>query len=48
MKTIQLTPKEFVLFTILANHAHIIFMYWISQGTVHVEADMLSLSELGY
>jgi len=48
MKTIQLSPKEFVLFRILANHAQLIFMYWVSKGTVHVEAESSTLSELGY
>ncbi len=48
MKTIQLSPKEFVLFKILANKAQLIFMYWVTQGIVHVEANASTLSELGY
>lgn len=48
MKTIQLSPKDFVLFQKLANKLELIFMYWVSGGTVHVEADALALDELGY
>lgn len=48
MKTIQLTPKEFILFKNLANRIHLIFVYSVLRGTVHVEADALRLSELGY
>lgn len=48
MKTIQLTPKEFILFKTLANKVQLIFMYWVTQGIVHVEANASTLSELGY
>lgn len=48
MKTIQLSPTEFVSFKALANQLQILFMYWVSQGVVHVEADAASLYELGY
>lgn len=48
MKTIQLTPKEFVLFKSLANRFKLIFSYAVSGGLVHVEADASSLDELGY
>lgn len=48
MKTITLTPKEFVLFKALANRMQLIFMYYVSGGIVHVEADITSLEGLGY
>lgn len=48
MKTIQLTPKEFVLFKTLANSICLMFVYFVSQGIIHVEADALRLDELGY
>jgi hypothetical protein len=48
MKTIQLTPREFILFKTLANRIHLIFMYQVLQGIFHVKADALRLDELGY
>lgn len=48
MKTIQLSPKEFINFKTLANRIHLIFVYFVSQGIIHVEADALRLDELGY
>jgi len=48
MKTVQLTPKEFVLFQMLANNLELIFMYYVSGGIVHIEADASSLEGLGY
>ena len=48
MKTIQLSPKEFLLFKTLANRIHLIFVYSVLHGIIHVEADALRLSELGY
>lgn len=48
MKTIQLQPRDFVLFQRLANKLELIFMYWVSGGVVHVEADAASLEALGY
>jgi hypothetical protein len=48
MKTITLTPKDFVLFQTLANRMELIFTYYVSGGNVHVEADITSLEGLGY
>lgn len=48
MKTIQLTPKEFILFKTLANRIHLLFVYSVVHGIVYVQADALYLSELGY
>jgi hypothetical protein len=48
MKTIQLDPREFILFKTLANRIHLIFEYQIKQSMYHVEADALRLDELGY
>lgn len=48
MKTIQLTPKEFVNFKVLANQMRLMFVYAVSHGMIHVEADALRLDELGY
>lgn len=48
MKTIQLSPKDFVLFKTLANRIQLIFMYQVIRGEVHVEADASSLERLGY
>ena len=48
MKTIQLTPREFILFKTLANRIHLIFMYKVLHGVFHVKADALRLDELGY
>jgi hypothetical protein len=48
MKTIQLTSREFVTFKTLANRMQLMFMYWISGGTIFIKANTESLSRLGY
>ncbi len=48
MKTIQFTPKEFYLFQQLANQMNILFMYYVSNGLVNVEANTVELEGLGY
>jgi hypothetical protein len=48
MKTIQFTPKEFYLFQQLANQMDILFMYYVSNGLVNVEANAVELEGLGY
>lgn len=48
MKTIQLSPKEFILFKTLANRIQLIFVYSVLHGIIHVQADALRLDELGY
>lgn len=49
MKTIKFTnAQEFANFKNLANQMHLMFMYWVSRGIIHVEAEALKLDELGY
>lgn len=48
MKTILLSPRDFILFKTLANRIHLIFEYQIKQSMFHVQADALRLDELGY
>jgi hypothetical protein len=48
MKKLELSAKEFALFKTLANRARIMFMYYVSAGTIFIEADAASLERLGY
>ena len=48
MKKVELTAKEFDLFKKLANQARIMFMYYVSGGTIFVEANTTELEMLGY
>lgn len=48
MKTIKLTPTDFLLFKQLANQGLIMFLYKVYKGFVEVEADAKALAELGY
>lgn len=48
MRIIQLSPTDFIKFKTLANHFHLIFVYKVLHGMIHVEANALALDELGY
>jgi hypothetical protein len=48
MKTITLTPTEFLTFKALANKISLFFDYYISKGRVVIDADAQLLNEIGY
>jgi len=48
MKKLQLSARDFVLFKLNANRERIMFMYYVLNGDIFVEADAASLERLGY
>jgi hypothetical protein len=48
MKRVTLTPSEFYTFKNLANCISLKFTYFVNKGWIFIDADELSLSNLGY